>query len=135
MLPWFSSHNDFIVFNFFFFCNRQSGPIQSFSHVEAGSPPSAHDPQAGYSRFMSKPSHLMPHIAQNSPSRLGQPPVQRYNYMRPSSLQGSEWNQFKVQPPSSFNSGSPRSPGSSSFNNGMPWGISLDWTLSSHSNF
>ncbi|TXG48787.1 hypothetical protein EZV62_024662 [Acer yangbiense] len=101
---------------------RQNGPIQAFSHVEVGSPPSAHDPQAGFTRFMSKPSHLMPHNSQNSPSRLGQPPAQRFNYMRPTAPQGSEWNQNKFQPPSSFNSGGPRSPGSSSFNNGMPWG-------------
>ncbi|KAK2658548.1 hypothetical protein Ddye_005081 [Dipteronia dyeriana] len=101
---------------------RQNGPIQVFSHVEVGSPPSAHDPQAGFTRFMSKPSHLMPHNSQNSPSRLGQPPAQRFNYTRPTAPQGSEWNQNKFQPPSSFNSGGPRSPGSSSFNNGVPWG-------------
>ncbi|KAL5767606.1 hypothetical protein ACOSP7_014202 [Xanthoceras sorbifolium] len=98
---------------------RQNGPIQ---HVEVGSPPSAHDPQAGFTRFMSKPSHLMPHNSQNSPSRLGQPPVQRFNYMRSTAPQGSDWNHNKFQPPSSFNSGGPRSPGSSSLNNGMPWG-------------
>lgn len=102
---------------------RQNGPIQAFSHIEVGSPPASHEPQAGHSRFMSKPSHLMPHISQNSPSRLGQPPLQRYNLMRTTAPQGSEWNQFKIQPPpSGFNSGGPRSPGNSSFNNGMPWG-------------
>ncbi|KAH9771261.1 Dual specificity protein kinase YAK1-like [Citrus sinensis] len=105
---------------------RQNGPIQAFSHIEVGSPPASHEPQAGHSRFMSKPSHLMPHISQNSPSRLGQPPLQRYNLMRTTAPQGSEWNQFKIQPPpSGFNSGGPRSPGNSSFNNGMPWGIFL----------
>ncbi|KAK0577699.1 hypothetical protein LWI29_037221 [Acer saccharum] len=98
---------------------RQNGPTQAFSHVEVGNPPSAHDPKAGFTRFMSKPFHLMPHNSQYSP---GQPPAQRLNYMRPTAPQGSEWNQNKFQPPSSFNSGGPRSPGSSSFNNGVPWG-------------
>lgn len=105
---------------------RQNGPIQAFSHIEVGSPPASHEPQAGHSRFMSKPSHFMPHISQNSPSRLGQPPVQRYNLMRTTAPQGGEWSQFKIQPPPlGFNSGGPRSPGNSSFNNGMPWGIFL----------
>ncbi|XVF42801.1 hypothetical protein PTKIN_Ptkin01aG0394300 [Pterospermum kingtungense] len=100
---------------------RQNGPL-GFSHVEVGSPPSANDLHAGYPRFMSKHSHFMPHMAQNSPSRLGQQNVQRFNHGR-STGRGSEWNNMKVQlPPSSFNSGGPRSPGSNSFSNGMPWG-------------
>lgn len=103
---------------------RHNGPMQAFSHGDMGSPPSAHDPHSGYSRFMSKPSHLMTHSSQNSPSRLGQPPIQRYNYMRPNASQGSEWN-IKVPPPaSSFTSGGQHSPGTGSLNNVMPWGIS-----------
>ncbi|KAK2660972.1 hypothetical protein Ddye_007505 [Dipteronia dyeriana] len=99
---------------------RQNGHIQAFSHVEVGNPPSA--PQAGFTRFMSKPSHLIPHNSQNSPSRLGQPPAQLFNYIRPTAPQGSEWNQNKFQPPFSYNFGGPRSLGSSSFNNSVPWG-------------
>ncbi|XWS64989.1 hypothetical protein CRYUN_Cryun05aG0052400 [Craigia yunnanensis] len=95
---------------------RQNGPI-GFSHVEVGSPPSANDSHAGY------PRHFMPHMTQNSPSRLGQQTVQRFNHGRSTGARGSELNHMKVQlPPSSFNSGGPRSPGNSSFSNGMPWG-------------
>uniref|UniRef100_A0A2P2JKC4 Uncharacterized protein LOC8284284 isoform X2 n=2 Tax=Rhizophora mucronata TaxID=61149 RepID=A0A2P2JKC4_RHIMU len=101
---------------------RQNGPIQALPHVEVGSPPSAHDLHAGYGRSMSKSSHLMSHISQNSPSRLGQQPLHRFSYARPSG-RGNEWNHIKVQPPSSsYNSGDPRSPRNSSFNNGIPWG-------------
>ncbi|XWS57991.1 hypothetical protein CRYUN_Cryun09bG0220800 [Craigia yunnanensis] len=97
---------------------RQNGPI-GFSHVEVGSPPSANDSHAGYPRFMSKHSHFMPHMTQNSPSRLGQQTVQRFNHGRSTGPRGSEWIQL---PPSSFNFGGPRSPGNSSFSNSMPWG-------------
>ncbi|KAL9379487.1 hypothetical protein Peur_027969 [Populus x canadensis] len=102
--------------------NQRNGPFHAFSHVDAGSPPSAHDLHAGYGRSMSKPSYFTPHISQNSPSRLGQQPPQRFSHGRPT-VRGSEWNHIKVQPPSSsFNSGGQRSPGSSSLNNSMPWG-------------
>ncbi|XP_021281683.1 dual specificity protein kinase YAK1 isoform X3 [Herrania umbratica] len=102
--------------------SRQNGPV-GFSHIEVGSPPSANDPHAGYPRFISKHSHFMPHMTQNSPSRLGQQPVQRFNHGRSTVARGSEWNHMKVQlPPSSFSSGGQRSPGNSSFSNGMPWG-------------
>ncbi|KAK9272613.1 hypothetical protein L1049_002988 [Liquidambar formosana] len=101
---------------------RTNGPAKAFSHVEVGSPPSAHDPHAGYPRFMSKPSYFMPHFSQNSPSRLGQQPVQRFNHGSSTAIRGSEWNNIKVQPPSSFNSAGPHSPGSSSFGNGSSWG-------------
>ncbi|KAG8649925.1 dual specificity protein kinase YAK1 homolog [Manihot esculenta] len=101
---------------------RQNGPIQAFTNVEVGSPPSAHDMHAGYGRSASKHSHFMPHISQNSPSRLGQQSLPRFNHVRPA-VRGSEWNHIKIQPPqSSFNSGAPLSPGNSSLNNGMPWG-------------
>lgn len=102
---------------------RQNGPVQAFPQMEVGSPPSTHDPHSGYGRSMSKPSHFMPHISQNSPSRLGQQPVQRFSYVRPTNVRVGEWNHMKVQPPpASFNSGGPRSPGNSSLSNGMSWG-------------
>ncbi|MBA0574066.1 hypothetical protein Golob_001304 [Gossypium lobatum] len=100
---------------------RQNGPI-GFSHVEVGSPPSANDMHAGYSRFLSKHSHFMPHTTQNYPSRLGQQTAQRFNPGRSTGARGGEWNHMKVQLPPSFNSGGPRSPGNSTFSNGMPWG-------------
>ncbi|KAL0003442.1 hypothetical protein SO802_017223 [Lithocarpus litseifolius] len=100
---------------------RQNGPVQAFPHLEVGSPPSAHDPHSGFGRSMSKTSHFVPHISQNSPSRLGQQqPGQRFNYGRSTNVRIGESNHMKVQPPpASFNSGGPRSPGNSSFNNGM----------------
>ncbi|XP_065852226.1 dual specificity protein kinase YAK1 homolog [Euphorbia lathyris] len=112
------------------FIQRQNGPIQAFPHTEVGSPP-AHDMHPGYGRAMSKPSHFMSHIPQNSPSRLGQQSLPRLNYGR-SSGRSSEWNHIKVQPPqSSFNSGGPHSPGSSSLNNGMPWGHKANYPATS----
>lgn len=105
-----------------------SRPIQPFLHAEVGSPPT-HDPHAGYVRSMSKPSHFVPHISQNSPSRLGQQPIQRLNYGRSTASRGNvgDWSQTKPSPPS-FNSGGPRSPGSGSFGNGMSWGnYPLSW--------
>lgn len=111
---------------------RQNGPI-GFSHVELGSPPSAQDPHgAGLTRFTSKTSHLLPHMMQNSPSRLGQQPVQqRFNHnhgrsggaVAPGGRGSHEWNHISIQlPPSGFNSAGPRSPVNSSFNNSIPWG-------------
>ncbi|KAA3486562.1 dual specificity protein kinase YAK1-like [Gossypium australe] len=100
---------------------RQNGPV-GFSHVEVGSPPSANDMHAGYPRFLSKHSHFMPHTTQNYPSRLGQQTAQRFNPGRSAGARGGEWNHMKVQLPPSFNSGGPRSPGNSTFSNGMPWG-------------
>lgn len=109
-------------------CFRQNGRVQAFSHVEVGSPPSAHDPHPGYVRPITKPAHFMPHISQNSPSRLGhQPvqPVQRFTYGGRPTVRVGEWNHTKVQAPaSSFSSAGPLSPGSSSFGNGMSWGTS-----------
>ncbi|KAK5772812.1 dual specificity protein kinase YAK1 homolog [Gossypium arboreum] len=100
---------------------RQNGPV-GFSHVEVGSPPSANDMHAGYPRFLSKHSHFMPHTTQNYPSRLGQQTAQRFNPGRSTGARGGEWNHMKVQLPPSFNSLGPRSPGKSTFSNGMPWG-------------
>ncbi|KAB1205274.1 Serine/threonine-protein kinase ppk15 [Morella rubra] len=102
---------------------RPNGPPQAFSHMEVGSPPSGHDPHPGYIPPMSKASHYVSHISQNSPSRLGQQPVQRFNYGRPPNSRAGEWNHMKVPPSfSNFNSGGPRSPGNSTYNNGMSWG-------------
>ncbi|XP_058000340.1 dual specificity protein kinase YAK1 homolog isoform X3 [Hevea brasiliensis] len=110
---------------------RQNGPIQAFTHTEVGSPPSAHDMHAGYGRPMSKPSHFMPHISQNSPSRLGQQSLPRFSHGR-SAVRGSEWNHIKVQPPEpNFNSGGPLSPGNGSLNNGMPWGRRANYPFTS----
>ncbi|CAI0391244.1 unnamed protein product [Linum tenue] len=67
---------------------RQNGFVQSFSHVNVGSPPSAHELHAGsYGHSMSKPSHFTPHLPQNSPRRLGQQAShrgRRANYPGPS---------------------------------------------------
>ncbi|KAK8271367.1 hypothetical protein V6Z11_D11G256900 [Gossypium hirsutum] len=108
---------------------RQNGPI-GFSHLEVGSPPSTNDWHTGYPRFTSKQSHFTPHMTQNHPSRLGQQTLPRFNHGRSTGARSSEWNQMKVQlPPPSFNSGGPRSPGNSSFSNGMPWGTSYLYTI------
>lgn len=102
-------------------CFRLSGPGQAFSNVEMGSTP-VHDIQAGYIPSMSKPFHFMPHISQNSPSRFGHQPVQRFTHGRPP--QGGEWNQIKVgPPPSSFSSVGQRSPRNNSLTNSMAWGM------------
>ncbi|KAE8733689.1 Serine/threonine-protein kinase ppk15 [Hibiscus syriacus] len=100
---------------------RQNGPV-GFSHEDVGSPPSVNDLHAGYPRYLSKHSHFIPHTTQNSLSRLGQQTVQRFNHSRSTGAWGSEWNRMKVQLPPSFNSGGQRSPASSTFSNGMPWG-------------
>lgn len=107
-----------------FICFRKDEPFKSFPHVEMGGPPLTSESHAGYMRPMSKPPHLMPHISHISPSRLGQQSHQ-LNHGRPSTFRSNDWNHMKFQPPpSSFNSEGPRSPGSSSLNNGMPWGTS-----------
>lgn len=110
---------------FHMMCFRQNGPGQAFAQMEVGSPPSAHDPLHGYVCPMSNPSNFVPNISQNSPSRLGQQPVQRFSFGRPPSIRVGDSNHVMVQPPfSSFNSGGMRSPGNSSFSSGMPWGTS-----------
>ncbi|KAJ7982593.1 Kinase family protein [Quillaja saponaria] len=106
---------------------RQNGPIQTSSSAEVGSPSSAYEMHV---HSMSKPSHYMPHISSNSPSRLGQQPVQRFNHGRP--IRGGEWNHSMVQAsPSSFNNGGPRSPGNNSFSNSMPWGRRINHPVTS----
>ena len=102
---------------------RTNGPIQQpFSSGEVGSPPSGHDLPSAYPRPMTKPLHFVPHFPQNSPSRLGQQPVQRFNPGRSTAVRGTDWNHSKVQPPpSSSSSGVPHSPGNSLFSNGR-WG-------------
>lgn len=90
-------------------------PIQGFPHGEGSS-------QDIYVHPMMTTSHIIPtHYSQFSPSRLGQQPVQRFNHGRSMGIRGAEWNHVKQAPLSNFNSGGPRSPGSSS----APWGIVL----------
>ncbi|KAL1201056.1 putative dual specificity protein kinase YAK1 [Cardamine amara subsp. amara] len=98
-------------------------PNQAFSQVEIGSPPS-NDPHARFGQHMPG-SQFTPHVSQNSPSRLGQQPPQRFNHGRPNAGRAMDRNHINAQlPPSNTNSGgqqrSPRS--SSSYTNGVPWG-------------
>ncbi|CAK9165992.1 unnamed protein product [Ilex paraguariensis] len=94
---------------------RPNGPVQPSSCGEVGGPPLALGLLGGYGQPMTKPSNFMPQFVQNSPSRFGQQPVQRFNHGRSTAVRGSEWNHVKVQASlSSFNSGGPRSPGSHS---------------------
>ncbi|XP_076946169.1 dual specificity protein kinase YAK1 homolog [Bidens hawaiensis] len=86
---------------------RPNVPIQAFPNAETS-------PDVYVHPMMMNSSHLIPHF---SPSRLGQPPVQRYGRSM-GSTRGGEWNHFKAPLPN-FNSGGPRSPGS---NNSAPWG-------------
>ncbi|KAL2545638.1 hypothetical protein Fot_14871 [Forsythia ovata] len=96
---------------------RPNGPsVQAFSLGEVGSTSGNHDLHGGYAHHMTKQSHFIP---QNSPSRLGQLPIQRHGHGRSTGFRGSEWSHFNVQPPqSSYNSGGPHSPRGS----GMQWG-------------
>lgn len=99
------------------------------SNVEMGSLP-MHDFQAIYVFSMSKHFHFMPHILQNSPSRFGYQSVQRFTHGRPP--HGAEWNQIKIQAPSSgFSSVDPRSPRNNSFTNSMTWGRRMNPPVSS----
>lgn len=109
----------YLILSFTVF-SRINGPGQTFSNVEMGSPP-GHDLQAAYMHSMSKPFHLMPHILQNSPSRFGHQPVQRFTHGRPP--HGNDWNQIKIQAPSGFSNVGPRSPRNASFTSSMTWGI------------
>ncbi|XP_010528678.1 PREDICTED: serine/threonine-protein kinase ppk15 [Tarenaya hassleriana] len=100
---------------------RRYAPNQAFSQAEIGSNPT-HDPRARLAPFIPM-SHYGSHVPQNSPSRLGQQTAPRFNHGRPNGVRGSDWNHMKAQlPPSSSSSGGPRSPRSSSFTNGIPWG-------------
>lgn len=94
-------------------CFRHNGPVQSFSRLEVGGAPSD-EAHAGYSRVPSKPSHLMPHSSQSSPSRLGQQ-HQRFSHGRGvNTVRGNDW---------SYNSGAVGShtAGNSSFTWGNSW--------------
>ncbi|XP_059667451.1 dual specificity protein kinase YAK1 homolog isoform X2 [Cornus florida] len=73
---------------------RASEPIQAFSRGEMGSP-AGYDLHGGYARPMTKSSHIMPHFSQNSPSRLGQHPIQRSNHGRSAAVRGNEWSHNK----------------------------------------
>lgn len=116
----------FLILVYDVICFRQNGPFQPFSRLEVGGTPSD-EAHAGYSRLTSKPSHLMPHTSQSSPSRLGQQ-HQRFNHGRPvNTVRSNDWNHMKIQQnPSSHNSGAVGShtAGNSSFSNSMSWGIS-----------
>ncbi|XP_019054412.1 PREDICTED: probable serine/threonine-protein kinase yakA isoform X2 [Nelumbo nucifera] len=102
---------------------RTNGPVRSYSHVEMGSPLSAHDMYAGYPRALSKPSHLMSHFSLNHPSRLGQQPAQRLNPGHSTFAHGTEWGHPKVQAPlPNCNTGTSNSPSNSTFTDGMNWG-------------
>ncbi|XP_013636482.1 PREDICTED: dual specificity protein kinase YAK1 isoform X2 [Brassica oleracea var. oleracea] len=93
---------------------------QAFSQVENGSPPS-NDPRARFGQLMPG-SQFTPHVSQNSPSRLGQQP-QRVYHGRPNAGRAMDRNHINAQlPPSNSNYGGQRSPRSSSYTNGVPWG-------------
>lgn len=70
-------------------------------------------------------AQFTPHVSQNSPSRLGQQPPQRFNHGRPNAGRAMDRNHISAQlPPSNTSSGGQqRSPRSSSYTNGVPWGI------------
>ncbi|CAH8277152.1 unnamed protein product [Arabidopsis lyrata] len=101
---------------------RRYAPNQGFSQVETGSPPS-NDPHARFGQHIPG-SQFIPHVSQNSPSRLGQQPPQRFNHGRPNPGRSMDRNHINAQlPPSNTNSGGQqRSPRSSSYANGVPWG-------------
>uniref|UniRef100_M4FEG6 Protein kinase domain-containing protein n=1 Tax=Brassica campestris TaxID=3711 RepID=M4FEG6_BRACM len=97
---------------------RRYVPNQPFSQVEIGSPPS-NDPYARFGQLMPG-SQFTPHVTQNSPSRLGQ---QRSNHGRPNPGRATDRNHVNAQlPPSNTSSGGQRSPRSSSYTSGAPWG-------------
>ncbi|KAG5400103.1 hypothetical protein IGI04_014710 [Brassica rapa subsp. trilocularis] len=99
---------------------RRYGVNQAFSQVENGSPPS-NDPRARFGQLMPG-SQFTPHVSQNSPSRLGQQP-QRVYHGRPNAGRPMDRNHINAQlPPSNSNYGGQRSPRSSSYTNGVPWG-------------
>ncbi|KAK9120341.1 hypothetical protein Syun_017958 [Stephania yunnanensis] len=103
---------------------RVTGAIQGYSNSDVGSPPSAHDLHVGFGRPPSKPSHLMPHFSQNSPSRFGHQHGLRPNYAPSTFVHvGSDWMYPNFHPPlPNCNAAGPRSPGSSTFSNSVPWG-------------
>ncbi|XP_077238594.1 dual specificity protein kinase YAK1 homolog isoform X2 [Tasmannia lanceolata] len=100
---------------------RTNGAVQVYSQVE-GSPPSVHDMHMGHAHSMSKlPSHYVPHISQNSPSRFSQQPVQHFNHVHSTFGRGVR-NHPKGQPTPSCNSAGLHPPGQTTFANGTSWG-------------
>uniref|UniRef100_A0A1J3JMH3 Serine/threonine-protein kinase ppk15 n=1 Tax=Noccaea caerulescens TaxID=107243 RepID=A0A1J3JMH3_NOCCA len=100
---------------------RRYVPNQPFSQADIGSPPS-NDHHARFSQLMPG-SQFTPHVSQNSPSRLGQQPPLRFNHGRPNIGRAMDRNHINAQlPPSNTNSAGQRSPRSSSYTNGVPWG-------------
>ncbi|KAI3474997.1 hypothetical protein Pfo_030308 [Paulownia fortunei] len=71
--------------------NRISNATTS---MQSGSNPAIY----GYAQ-MTNQSYSMPHLAQSSPSRLGQQPVQRHNLGRSAPFRDGEWSHLNVQAP------------------------------------
>lgn len=102
---------------------RPNGPNQGLSKPELSSPLSAYSLPSGYGRSMSKTPLFVPQLSPTSPSRLGQPPIQRANHGRSSVIHGNEGSHIKLQHSSfSYSPANPHSAGGSSFNNSTPWG-------------
>ncbi|GAB2215726.1 hypothetical protein Droror1_Dr00020122, partial [Drosera rotundifolia] len=98
------------------------GPTQAFTQFEVGSPPSNHDPHAGYGRSLPKSCFYPPHLSHNSLTRFGQLPVQQFNHGRTFEPHASDVPQFKQQyHPFGFGTGS-YTAGNIPFNNGSSWG-------------
>nr|XP_016484111.1 PREDICTED: dual specificity tyrosine-phosphorylation-regulated kinase 1B-like [Nicotiana tabacum] len=96
---------------------RPTGQTQAFLPGEVGSPPSGHEPHAGYMHTMANPSYLMPHFAQSSPSRLGQQPLYRFNQGRPA----VHYNESHAKAQSSHSTYNTDAPNSAP-RNGASWG-------------
>lgn len=98
------------------------GPTQAFTQFEVGSPPSNHDPHAGYGRSLPKSCFYPPHLSHNSLTRFGQLPVQQFNHGRTFEPHASDVPHPKQQyHPFGFGTGS-YTPGNVPFHNGSSWG-------------
>ncbi|XP_051138035.1 dual specificity protein kinase YAK1 homolog isoform X2 [Andrographis paniculata] len=86
------------------FMHRNNGPVQSFPHGEASSNPAIHS----YAHVINQ-SYIMPHLAQSSPSRLGQRHIQQHNLGRSAPFPNDDWSHLHVRV--SEYSGGPQSPG------------------------
>ncbi|KAG8381693.1 hypothetical protein BUALT_Bualt06G0148000 [Buddleja alternifolia] len=77
---------------------RHDVPVQSFGAGEAGGNPASH----GYAH-MSKQSYFTPHLAQSSPSRLGQQPLQHHNLGRSAPFRDGRKGNYSISnaPPAS----------------------------------
>lgn len=102
---------------------RPNVPGQGYSKPDMWSPHIYNMP-AGYGRSMPQTPMFLQQSSPTSPSRLGQLPIQRSNQGRSAAIHGNEGTHMKLQPGSfGYNPGNPHSPrGSSSLNNGSPWG-------------